>query len=575
MLNLKSRYLNYCMSRGWKPRKYIVELLEALEDSQDSLEPYLIILDLPTGYGKTSISEILLGSLVEGGSRDHSRVIHILPYRAIIRQLERTLKQTYRDDVGSVYMGVKDTPFLARKYVITTFDSFLYSFMKIPPIELAKALRYGVTHHELVRSLIYSSMVIFDESHLFISKSKYGYIVLERIVKSLSRVGVPVILSSASLPKRFINKIRDELESGIGIKVSLIRYIKDPAFEKIHNVGIRVWRYDGGVLDLLNNYVDDFHGKRILIIFNRIIDAYKVLKEYLNDNKLIRFYGYPLFIHGKIPINLKDRLIDRLVGNGWRIAITTHSIEAGVDISADILITVPTHPDSMIQRIGRVKRWATDLWGPGEVILLHNLDEYGVKPFDEEVAMDTFNKLMVYEDKVMPKSRLVEALLGEMEFGDIDDMGWGDTIEGLVYAADGLITMTPNEILGLIRRMESEIGKEGILFSDYVKLYPIEMVDGEYRVRDSGLGFITYNLEHPRYDSELKGMIRSYRLGIKNGKPVTMNDEQVRRIIGKWRDLQYILYEEGLDGLGIPLEYIFDKYIPEEYLMVIRNENEC
>lgn len=568
MLNLKSKYLDYCRSRGWRPRKYIVESLKALEDFQDSLEPYLIILDLPTGYGKTSISEILLWSLIEGGSLDHSRIIHILPYRAIIRQLEKTLKRRYGDNVGSVYMGVKDTPFLARKYIITTFDSILYSFMKIPPIELGKALRYGVTHHELVRSMIYSSLVVFDETHLFISKSKYGYVILERIVKSLSTVGVPIILSSASLPKQFIEKIMDELERGLGVKVSLIRYIEDPAFEKLHSVRIRIRRYNGCVLDLLNNYIDHFHGKRILLIFNRIIDAYRVLKEYLHDNRLIKVYGYPLFIHGKIPINLKDKLIDKLVDGGWRIAITTHSIEAGVDISADILITVPTHPDSMIQRIGRVKRWDTDLRDQGEVILLHNLDEYGVKPFDEKVALDIFDKLMVYEDKVMPKSRLVEVLLDEIEFRDVDDRVWKDTIEKLIYVSDGLITMSPRKILELTTRIKSKIDKEGILFGNYVKLYPVEIVDGGYRVRVSDLGFIAYNLEYLKYDSvlHLKHIIKSFRVGIRNGKPVTLDDGQVRKLIRNWGNLQYILYEEDLDGLGFPIDYLFDGYIPEEYL---------
>ncbi|RLC33751.1 MAG: CRISPR-associated helicase/endonuclease Cas3, partial [Candidatus Nealsonbacteria bacterium] len=220
---LKEIYLDICSQRNWTPRSLLVKALETIEDFYSKEEPFILLLSLPTGYGKTTLTETLLKYAVNDG-HFFSKVVHILPMRSIVDDLANKLKRVFGEDrVAAQHMGLHESPFFAKQCVITTLDTFILNFVKIPPIEFRKVVERGISHYDFVRGMIYSSLVVFDEFHLFsgLGSLKEEMKSLEAAVASiicLSTAGVPVIVATATLPVPMKNYLIEKAEEVVEVK---------------------------------------------------------------------------------------------------------------------------------------------------------------------------------------------------------------------------------------------------------------------------------------------------------------------------------------------------------------------
>ena len=162
----------------------MAKALEIFEEHLRTGEPLFMVLSSPTGYGKSTMSLTLAAALRRPNPLG-SRLIHVLPLRAIVSELYGKAVRAYgwedrpdpcgrpveegeglppvaRPTVGAQAMHFLDgekTPFLTADLVFTTFDSFVYDLFRIPV--------GGGSHHEIPRYSIYSSVVVFDEAHLY------------------------------------------------------------------------------------------------------------------------------------------------------------------------------------------------------------------------------------------------------------------------------------------------------------------------------------------------------------------------------------------------------------------------
>lgn len=377
---IQSAYEKFCASRNWNPRTLICDGLRELEERLCSQERTLLLLDLPTAYGKTTITEALAQTAIKGNPF-FSRVIHVLPMRSIADQLGKKVKDDLKEGkqktgeyseididkkVAIQHLGLNSSPYFAKKVVITTLDTFVLNFYKAPVKELSRMFEGRGTHFDFPRAQIYSSFAIFDEFHLFSrmgtgkegakERSKSLTAVLCSI-KSLCLAGVPVIIMTATMPDVMKNFIKKELsEYGIKVLERVYKEGDDPAFERER--GSRRINFSTVKIDELPRLCEKTlsEGKKVLCVFNTVKDAVEAFYK-LNDIKL-----NPFLIHGKLPEYVRRERVEEICRgksmkeNTPRLAVSTQVIESGVDLSFDVLVTAPCPADRMMQRAGRVAR---------------------------------------------------------------------------------------------------------------------------------------------------------------------------------------------------------------------------
>jgi len=381
---LVQHYESVCSRFGWEPRPAINKSLESLEELLQDEEPNVIIMELPTGYGKSTMTLALAEAAILG-NQYFSKVIHVLPMRSIADDLYSRLKDWFykldlnSESIGVQHMGLPGSPFFAKKCVVVTLDTFMLNLFKAPAYELAKLLKHNVAHFEFPRGNIYSSMVVFDEFHLFSPMATYKEEAknLGTTIKAivlLALTGVPIIIMSATMPNKLVQTIESELRNN-GIKKEKIKY--EPSKDKFEETRSKKKL----VLKLCHENIVDLiikkrkQKKKVLAVINEVkntVEIYKALKEFK-----------PLLLHGRLPEKVKKENSEKL--KKVELLIATQVVEAGIDASFDVLISEICPPDRLIQRMGRVARSSGH--NEGEVLIVKPLSEYGV--YDRGILEDT------------------------------------------------------------------------------------------------------------------------------------------------------------------------------------------
>jgi len=311
-------------------------LLEKLEELLDREKYPRILFEAPTGYGK-STSIPLLFTL---GLR---RVIHVLPLRAIIdglvRRFARCLKSVKLgyQMMGHVDAPINKSPFFASDYVISTLDSFILNLYR------GNVAEKDLGHFETPRAFIMSSLVVLDEIHL---PFQSGDPILSQVVEDLTLVSdimrIPMIFMTATFPNGLVNRLNRHAKMDI-IRVN--EEVDDEFFERAKSVN---WSYEQVEEPLEKSIELAESGLRVLRITKTVNEA---INEYI---QLRRLMDDVVLIHGRMTPSDRAQYLRRI--REAKIAVGTSAIEAGLDVSFDVLVTDETGPESMVQRCGRVCR---------------------------------------------------------------------------------------------------------------------------------------------------------------------------------------------------------------------------
>ncbi|AWR98108.1 CRISPR-associated helicase Cas3' [Acidianus sulfidivorans JP7] len=396
MSSLIDFYNDFITKHGYEERKGIEDTLRNLENGHN------VILKAPTGYGKTTLT-MILANAVSSDIDLGSRVIHVLPYRAIVQDLYKKLKSNaekgiiYTKSIGAQDMDYHDSPFFMKKVNVTTLDTFILNLFKLPTVDFKSVFKNYGSHYEFPRALIYSSIVIFDEFHLLGEDGKSlgaGLAALE----VLSDAGVPIVVTSATIDKGLEKIIMDRL--GKSVKV-----VNATDFKVDRTVHVNVLEREEEAISI----AEANNGKRVLLVYNTragAIEGYMRLKE--------RGLS-PILIHSKF--NRKDRenkVSEILEKDKSRLVVSTQVIEAGVDTSFDVLITEACPSHNLIQRAGRVARYSKDNKGEkleGEVYIF----PFSGKVYDKREVEETMKR-------VMELNRIDEDLLIERDYTNVADL---------------------------------------------------------------------------------------------------------------------------------------------------------
>jgi CRISPR-associated endonuclease/helicase Cas3 len=361
MSSLVDYYNDFIYKNKLEERKGIEQTLRKLENGEN------VILKAPTGYGKTTLTKILANA-VERGNEVGSRVIHVLPLRAIVQDLYIKLMKDSKDgkiytrSIGAQDMDYFSSPFFMKKVTVTTLDTFVMNLFKLPPVESRNIFNNYGSHYELPRAMIYSSIVIFDEAHLIGEEGRPLTAFLASL-KVLSEVGVPIVIMSATIDEGLEKTIKNYIN---------VETIKANDFSIKRN--ITVSKIDDPIEDARNQVKK---GKRVLLTFNTrrdAIDSYMRLRD-LN----------PVLIHSKFNRFDRIELMWEVLDRNTKLVISTQVIEAGIDTTFDVLITEAAPAHNLIQRAGRVARYG----GNGEV----HVFPFRGKVYDEKEVSDTYNRI--------------------------------------------------------------------------------------------------------------------------------------------------------------------------------------
>jgi len=335
----------------------------------------LIILEAPTGYGKTSSADqpyLMFKDCIVGG------MIYVAPFRALVRQQARTWLPKYRGtglsityqsmDIkmeieikGGEKVSLLKNPKLDSDINISTLDSFTYNLLRMPVGDLRRSRWY----YPIYRRSIFTSYVFLDEAHILAEGSGSAFATLTLIVAELLRSFTPTVIATATLGNPRLEALLKVLENyRLNDKVRIYRLgpqnedkgkkvlIHDKEFEE-STLRLK-WSLDkideSIVLRKVNESVSS--GDRMLILRNKVVDAietYNTLVNELGTNSVV-------LLHGKLDEHDRDVNATRM--SNAKIIIGTDAIGVGVNLPdvKTLVMDIPDQVDVFIQRIGRICR---------------------------------------------------------------------------------------------------------------------------------------------------------------------------------------------------------------------------
>jgi CRISPR-associated endonuclease/helicase Cas3 len=436
-----------------------------------------IFLTLPTGYGKTMIGlSPYMYQLYTNQFDISSWLCYVLPTRSMCDGLAKKLREKYLNgildpaNIKTFHGGIEEAEELFGEVAITTFDTFVLSYAR---------RTIGGLHLEKPAGFIATSCLVFDEAHMIQDEFFYSFSLLKAVVERLFRVGVPILFMTATMPK----KISDYLFSSLNI----VRIPDAGSGFQEHVDSYRgTLRRAEFVERSLNKLTTETEWKRLLVVCNTVeraarayddlnVDALKLLihsrlrkEERIRREKLLYKlmrpkatcddptcgvdivgppYNYKELIQGGEPdyIVLCDECARKYAGVkvAKRVAaFTTQVVEAGLDISADLLITELAPADALVQRCGRCARFK------GEEGTVYIAPQQGNAPYPGEVVKRTEEelrhkaKLGILEDSLTAFDH-VQSMVDEV-YNKFEPNYYGGRMENTVQylRGKGLLTFT-------------------------------------------------------------------------------------------------------------------------------------
>jgi CRISPR-associated endonuclease/helicase Cas3 len=292
----------------------------------------------------------------------------------------------------SPYISVKiqhgdipDAPFFIADIVVTTLDQFVYGF--------ARASQQVGHHIDMPAGAIASSLVVFDEAHMY--RDEFTFSIMRAIMEILYESKIPFVIMTATMPE--------------SLEKSLFENIKD--YSKIIGEDVVSSKLQIKICDeplYANNEVnidDELLGimkkKKTLIVLNQVKRAQKIYEEIkkrlgLNENQIVllhsRFTKKDRERHENTALSLIPHKENGEVKipEGVGIVVSTQVLEAGIDFSAELLLTEIAPADCLVQRAGRCARYEGE---EGEMIIFPVEDKKGYRPYEKEHLDKTINWL--------------------------------------------------------------------------------------------------------------------------------------------------------------------------------------
>lgn len=354
-------------------------------------QKFPILIKAPTGSGKTeAVIAPFLNQFVKKDFYLAPRLIYVLPMRVLVNSIAERIRK-YAEKVSpyitvSIQHGdLPNSPFFMSDIVVTTLDQFLYAF--------ARASKQVGYHIDVPAGSIASSIVVFDEAHMY--RDEFTFSIMRALMEILYSSNIPFVLMTATMPESLKNSLFENIPTFHEIpgKINLNSYVSITIQDKplISNDEVNL---PYGLIKKIKN-------KKTLIVLNQVRRAQKIYEELskrlsLPHGQIVllhsRFCRKDRIQHEKEAISIMPRKKGQtvVIPESIGIVVSTQVLEAGIDFSAQLLITEIAPADSLIQRAGRCARYEGE---SGEIYIFPVEGERAHMPYEIEHIKKTMDWL--------------------------------------------------------------------------------------------------------------------------------------------------------------------------------------
>lgn len=365
-----------------------------------------VLVVAPTGLGKTFA---VTGDL----SEEFCKTIYAVPLRALGNDIKRSVGEMIGEDGNKLnpvihHGGVQDSTLFNEDFVVTTYDQVVCG---VPGLPLSLPLKSG---HAVAGALLMSRL-IFDEAHLAWGISKEALSILLAIAKFRLNFGLQTILMTATLP----DSVSSLLATELGMERILIgkggEITEDEALTK-RNENRQV---KAQILELkkkskeknldLSPLDELLRESEKKIYFANTVKRLQQTYDRLIKNGILS--ERILVLHNRMPHDWRKKAeekVNKCFGkdskDGDWILLTNQVSEAGLDISAPLVISDPAPVDTLVQRAGRCARWFWDSMMEGRFVVLKvsgdEAKEYAI-PYHNQISFVDLALKKLPENKIL------------------------------------------------------------------------------------------------------------------------------------------------------------------------------
>jgi CRISPR-associated endonuclease/helicase Cas3 len=368
------------LATGQRPYEYQVRLA-----GNDGADCHSLLINVPTGLGKTAAVVLawLWNRVQLQNPKWPRRLVYCLPMRTLVEQT-RDEASKWVKNLANAFPNNKELQWLAEHSPVILMGGEETDDWDIHPEQLAiligtqdmllsRALNrgYGMSryrwpmHFGLLNS---DCMWVLDETQLMgvgveTSAQLDGF---RHLAQWANDKNCPTWWMSATLEEDRLATVDHPKPAGSWNKIILTeaerkadgvreRYEARKPVAKAEFVLSATSKDDHAkkLVDLIKK--KHVSGTLTLVVVNRVSRARKLYAA-LGDKKLGLDPSHIALIHSRFRPTDRSRHTKLLFGDGDRIVIATQAVEAGVDVSAQLLITELAPWSSLVQRFGRCNR---------------------------------------------------------------------------------------------------------------------------------------------------------------------------------------------------------------------------
>lgn len=426
---------------GYYPYKFQERVFSELANGNGR-----IILQAPTGAGKTLAAVVPYLYFLENKISFPSKLVYSLPLRTLANSIKKDIDKLLVKNHLPYNLAIQtgeytEDPKYLNDIIFTTIDQSLSSFLNIPV-----GLSFRMAN--LNAGAILSSFLVFDEIHL-LEPEKSLFVMYEL----LRTTRMPFIIMTATLPRNFIDFLTEKLDA----KYIYVqdREIKNINSQKDRKLSINIVDQQLNARDILSK-----HTNKTIIICNTVQKAQELYSEILKNKKA---NTEVLLIHSRFLGRYRKEKEDEIKkyfgkesSNNYsdKILIATQVIEAGIDISCDTMHTELAPSDSLLQRIGRCARYE----GEKGKVFIHIPKT--ATPYNKSLCSATYKTLKHYSEITTSDNQTIQDMVLSDYYQEIQtQIINNDTItnmsNGLGLINETMDTSEKGNYQRLIRKIDS------------------------------------------------------------------------------------------------------------------------
>lgn len=366
-----------------QPTTFQRYVLEKMRDGRS------VLLIAPTGLGKTF-------AVTEDIHHKPCKTVYAVPLRALGGSVRQEISELVRENnpINAVihHGDIQESMLFGEEVIVTTYDQVVCG---MPGLPLSIPLKAG---HAVAGALLMSRLIL-DEVHLAWGISDHALAILLAIIDFRKKIGLQTVVLTATLPDDVAKLISGRL--GLDLVIVGTGELDNDEGLKLREQNREVLisllelkrkaKAESKVLDYteLDNKLKNFQGKRIY--FANTVDRLQSTFDRLTANGMDS--ARILVLHNRMPHSwrsLVEKEVNKRFGKGsldgeW-LLLTNQVAEAGLNISAPLVISDPAPVDTLVQRAGRCARWFRDEKTQGQFLVIevpNNLLKEWATPYQE------------------------------------------------------------------------------------------------------------------------------------------------------------------------------------------------